>query len=109
MAGRGAEGPGADRAGRGRADRPAGSQGNGQTILVVDDEPAVLAAAARVLRSNGYATLEAATYEQAITLAETRPFQLLLTDSVMPCMSGAALADRITGLRPGLPVLYMTG
>jgi len=83
--------------------------GKGQTILVVDDEPAVLAAAARILRSNGYATLEAASYEQAIALAQTRQFQLLLTDSIMPRMSGAALADRITGLRPGLPVLYMTG
>jgi PAS domain S-box-containing protein len=85
--------------------------GNGQTILVVDDEPAVLAAAARILRENGYATLEAGTYEQAITLAETHQLQLrlLLTDSVMPRMSGDALADRISGLRPGLPVLYMTG
>ena len=83
--------------------------GNGQMILVVDDEPAVLAAAARILRDHGYATLEAASYEQAITLAESRELQLLLTDSVMPRMSGAALADRITGLRPGVPVLYMTG
>ena len=83
--------------------------GHGQTILVVDDEPAVLAAAARILRANGYATLEAGSYEQAITLAETYQLQLLLTDSVMPRMSGDALADRVTGLRPGLPVLYMTG
>src|SRR5580693_510705 len=87
------------------------ASGHGQTILVVDDEPAVLAAAARILRANGYATLEAGSYEQAITLAETYQvqLQLLLTDSVMPRMSGDALADRVTGLRPGLPVLYMTG
>ena len=83
--------------------------GTGETILVVDDEPAVLAVAARILRVGGYTTLEATTYEQAIALAETRQFQLLLTDSVMPRMSGVALADRITGLKPGLPVLYMTG
>ncbi|MGH3205560.1 MAG: hybrid sensor histidine kinase/response regulator [Streptosporangiaceae bacterium] len=83
--------------------------GNGQTILVVDDEPAVLAAAARILRDNGYATLEAGSYELALALAETHQLQLLLTDSVMPRMSGDALADRVTGLRPGLPVLYMTG
>jgi PAS domain S-box-containing protein len=85
--------------------------GSGQTILVVDDEPAVLAAAARILRANGYATLEAGSYEAALTLAETHQLrlQLLLTDSVMPRMSGDALADRVTGLRPGLPVLYMTG
>jgi signal transduction histidine kinase len=83
--------------------------GNGQTILVVDDEPAVLAAAARILRDHGYATLEAGSYKQAISLAETSELQLLLTDSVMPRVSGATLADRITGLRPGVPVLYMTG
>jgi two-component system, cell cycle sensor histidine kinase and response regulator CckA len=87
--------------------------GNGQTILVVDDEPAVLAAAVRILRDGGYATLEAASYVQALTLAQTRHLQLqlhlLLTGSIMPRMSGDALADRVTGLRPGLPVLYMTG
>jgi PAS domain S-box-containing protein len=94
------------------ADRAAPqAAGHGQMILVVDDEPAVLAAAARILRANGYATLEADNYEQAITLAEIHQLRLklLLTDSVMPRMSGDALADRVTGLRPGLPVLYMTG
>jgi two-component system cell cycle sensor histidine kinase/response regulator CckA len=85
------------------------SAGDGQTILVVDDEPAVLAAAARVLRQNGYATLEAAGYDQAVALAASHQVQLLLTDSVMPRMSGVALAERITELKPGIPVLYMTG
>jgi PAS domain S-box-containing protein len=83
--------------------------GGGQTILVVDDEPAVLAATSRILRQNGYATLEAGSYEQAIALAAAHQFQLLLTDSVMPHMSGATLADRISELRPGLPVVYMSG
>ena len=87
----------------------AGPAGDGQTILVVDDEPAVLAATARILRQNGYATLEAATYGQALELAASGQFQLLLTDSVMPRMSGATLAERITELKPGLPVVYMTG
>jgi CheY-like chemotaxis protein len=86
-----------------------GTRGNGQTILVVDDEPALLAATSRILRQNGYTTLEAATYNQALTLAAAHQFQLLLTDSVMPHMSGATLADRITELKPGLRVLYMTG
>jgi PAS domain S-box-containing protein len=85
------------------------SAGNGQTILVVDDEPAVLAATARILRKNGYATLEAADYDQALTLAASHQPHLLLTDSVMPRMSGVALADRVTELRPGIAVLYMTG
>ena len=88
------------------ADRPTG---DGQTILVVDDEPAVLAAAARILSQNGYATLEAVSYGQALELAASRQFQLLLTDSIMPHMSGASLADRIIELKPGIPVVYMTG
>jgi DNA-binding NtrC family response regulator len=86
-----------------------GTGGNGQTILVVDDEPVVLAATSRILRQNGYATLEAASYDQALTLAASHQVQLLLTDSVMPRMSGPAVADRITELKPGLPVVYMTG
>ena len=97
-------GPATVRQGTAPADR-----GSEQTILVVDDEPAVLSVAARILRENGYATLEAANYDQALALAATSEFQLLLTDSVMPHTSGAALAQRITQLRPGLPVLYMSG
>ena len=85
------------------------ARGSEQTILVVDDEPAVLSVAARILRENGYSVLEAANYDQALALAASREFQLLLTDSVMPHTSGATLAQRITQLRPGLPVLYMSG
>lgn len=84
-------------------------QGNGETILVVDDDPAVLEVASRILRRNGYITLDAATYEQALTLAGDHEFQLLLTDSVMPNMSGSALAGRIAELRPGLAIMYMSG
>jgi two-component system cell cycle sensor histidine kinase/response regulator CckA len=84
-------------------------QGNGETILIVDDEPSVLEVAARILRGDGYAVLEAGTYEQALSLAASRDFQLLLTDSVMPGMSGISLAERLGELRPGLPVLYMSG
>jgi two-component system cell cycle sensor histidine kinase/response regulator CckA len=79
------------------------------TILVVDDEPAVLAVTSRILRRKGYATLEAGTYEKALSLASSQDFQLLLTDSVMPGMSGATLAERVTELRPGVPVLHMSG
>jgi two-component system cell cycle sensor histidine kinase/response regulator CckA len=86
-----------------------GSRGNGQAILIVDDEPQVLEVAARILRGNGYVTAEASTYEEALSLAASRDFQLLLTDSVMPRMSGRALADHVAELRPGLPVLYMSG
>jgi two-component system, cell cycle sensor histidine kinase and response regulator CckA len=79
------------------------------TILVVDDEPPVLAAASRILRRQGYATLEAGTCGEALALASSRDVQLLLTDSVMPGMSGPTLAERITELRPGISVLHMSG
>jgi len=84
-------------------------RGHGETILVVEDEPAVLEVTSQILRHNGYATLEAGTFEEALSLAASRDFQLLLTDSVMPRMSGATLAERLVELRPGLPVLYMSG
>ncbi len=83
--------------------------GRGETILVVDDEPAVLDVTARILQQNGYSTLQAATYEQALSLAAAHDLHLLLTDSVMPRMSGQTLAERITETRPGLPVVYMSG
>ena len=83
--------------------------GHGGTILIVDDEPAMLEVASRILRKDGYATLEAGTCEEALALASSADFQLLLTDSVMPGMSGPTLADRIAELRPGLPVLHMSG
>jgi PAS domain S-box-containing protein len=85
------------------------ARGTGQTILVVDDEPPVLKLTSRILRQNGYATLEAGTFEEALSLASAQDLQLLLTDSVMPRMSGPTLAERIGRLRPGLAVLYMSG
>jgi PAS domain S-box-containing protein len=85
------------------------SQGNGETILVVDDETPVLQLTSRILRQNGYVTLEAVTSEEALSLASSHELQLLLTDSVMPHMSGQTLAERIIELRPGLPVLFMSG
>ena len=80
-----------------------------QTILVADDEPAVLQATTRILQYGGYATLEAATAYEALTLLISHDVQLLLTDSLMPGMSGIALAENVAHLRPGLPVLHMSG
>jgi two-component system, cell cycle sensor histidine kinase and response regulator CckA len=84
-------------------------RGNGETVLVVDDEPPVLEVAARILRQNGYATLEAASFEEALSLAASHDFQLLLTDSVMSHMSGEVLAECVAHLKPGLRILYMSG
>jgi PAS domain S-box-containing protein len=93
----------------GTPDAAPGNRPHQATILVVDDEPAVLEVTGRILRKNGFTTLEAGTYEQALSLASSRDFQLLLTDTVMPGMSGATLAERITEMKPGMPVLHMSG
>jgi two-component system, cell cycle sensor histidine kinase and response regulator CckA len=89
--------------------RPAAGAGATQTILVADDEPAVLQATTRILEYGGYATVEATTAYEALTLLISHDVQLLLTDSLMPGMSGIALAENVAHLRPGLPVLHMSG
>jgi signal transduction histidine kinase/ActR/RegA family two-component response regulator len=83
----------------------------GETVLVVEDQPALRAIVARALRSGGYQVLEAATPTQALELASQseRTIQLLLTDVVMPVMSGPRLALRLLATRPDLHVLYMSG
>jgi PAS domain S-box-containing protein len=88
---------------------PRVTRGHGETILVVDDEPGVLEATVRILRHHGYTTLDAATGEQALSLAATHGIQLLLTDSILPRIPGAALAERIASMRPGLAIVYMSG
>jgi CheY-like chemotaxis protein len=80
-----------------------------ETILIVDDEPSVLAVTSRILRQHGYPTMEAGTGDEALILAATRDFQRLLTDSVMPGMNGPTLAERVAALRPGLPIIRMSG
>jgi PAS domain S-box-containing protein len=84
--------------------------GDGErTILVVDDEPQVLALTARILRQDGYLALEAGTCEEALSLAASHDPHLLVTDWVMPGISGPALAGRVRELKPGIPVLFMSG
>ena len=83
--------------------------GKGETILVVEDEPAVLELTSRILRQSGYTVLEASNFEDALSLARLNDFQLLLTDSVMPHMSGRMLAQQIDTMRPGRAILFMSG
>ncbi len=91
----------------GWTDQPPGSE----TILVVEDEDAVRYLACRVLRGSGYRVLEAGDPAAALRLLrdEGQPIDLLLTDIVMPGMSGPALAERLVADRPDLKVLYITG
>jgi two-component system cell cycle sensor histidine kinase/response regulator CckA len=86
------------------------AQGRG-TVLLVEDEPALLKLCARALRSAGYTVLEAASGEGALALLSTREVDLaaLVVDIVMPGINGIELARRLRAGRPGLRVLYMSG
>ena len=80
-------------------------------VLVVEDEPAVRALIGRVLVKKGYAVIEAANGREALQLAgdATRPVDLLISDIVMPEMDGPELARRLADVRPGIPVLLISG
>ncbi len=82
-----------------------------QTILVVEDQAEVRALAALILRDNGYSVVEAADAESALRVIEERvdPIHLVLTDIVMPGISGVELGQRVGQLRPGLKTIYMSG
>jgi|SRR5579885_2042090 len=82
-----------------------------ETILLTEDEPAVLALARHVLEMHGYTVLEASNPEKAIRIAEAHKgtIHLLVTDVVMPALSGRQLVERLAALRPGMKVLYLSG
>ena len=81
------------------------------TILVVEDEEEVRALARDVLEMNGFQVLEALDVADATRLAQTHPgtIDLLITDVVMPRLSGPELAGRLRAHRPALRVLCMSG
>jgi PAS domain S-box-containing protein len=93
-----------------RAPRPQRASGR-ETVLLVEDEPAVRQLAKRFLASSGYQVLVAENGGEALLTCENHQgtIDLLLTDVVMPQMSGRALWDRLVKLRPGLRVLFMSG
>jgi PAS domain S-box-containing protein len=82
-----------------------------ETVLLVEDDPAVRRIARLALESQGYTVLEAGGGPAALALpdGELAGVHLLLTDVVMPEMGGRQLADRLRAKRPGLKVLYMSG
>ncbi len=82
-----------------------------ETILVVEDEPAGLELIAEILRGEGYTVLPAASGEEALEVAARTsvPIHLLLTDVVLPHLSGPHLADRVRALQPQIKVVFMSG
>ena len=82
-----------------------------ETVLVVEDQPEVRRLTLAVLRNHGYRLLEAANGSQALSLCEQypEPIHLLITDVVMPGMTGRELAMRLVALRPSLKTLYTSG
>ena len=81
------------------------------TILLVEDEPSLRKLTQRTLEEAGHTVLAAGDAAQALDVAKQAEssIDLLLTDVVMPGMSGRALAEELTSLRPEIKVLYMSG
>jgi len=84
-------------------------QGNGERVLLVEDNDSVRRAFERLLLRIGYAVTAAASAEEADRLPASEPFTLLLTDMVLPGMSGAGLATRLRARWPSLKVVFMSG
>jgi two-component system, cell cycle sensor histidine kinase and response regulator CckA len=87
---------------------PGGRRGS---VMLVEDEGSVRVPVAEVLRKAGYTVLDAESGPMALQMAELEdgPIDLLVTDVVMPGMSGKELADRLAIRRPGLKVLFVSG
>jgi len=91
----------------GSAELPRGSE----VVMLVEDEKGVRELARQYLEMSGYTVLEAEDGHTALELSAMHlgPIDLLLTDVVMPGISGRELAERITRSRPGIKILYMSG
>jgi CheY-like chemotaxis protein len=80
-------------------------------VLVVEDEPSLLEMARDILQEAGYLVLEAESGKQALQVAEAHPgaVDVLLTDVMMPGMTGGQLAEQLRARRPGIGVVFMSG
>lgn len=85
-------------------------QGN-ETVLIVEDEPAILKLGSTILQRQGYTVLTAATPIEAMQVVSDHKdeIQLLITDVVMPEMNGKDLVERLRTRKPDLKCLYMSG
>jgi PAS domain S-box-containing protein len=104
--------PAAPASGQKASHAPAPEPGNGETVLVVEDEKSVRDLACAALQKRGYEVFKASNGPEAVELWEhcPKPISLLLTDMVMPCgMSGNELAKILLARNPKLKVLYTSG
>jgi CheY-like chemotaxis protein len=94
-----------------RRRRRAPRAGEGQTLLVVEDDEAVRDLVSMMVRRNGYHAIAVDSPERALEVfAESeQPIDMLLSDMVMPGMSGIELAEAVRSRRPSLPVLPISG
>jgi PAS domain S-box-containing protein len=83
---------------------------HGATVLVVEDEPAIRSLARRSLEAAGLTVVEAENGRHALEVVSAggEPPQLVLTDVIMPGLSGRELGEAVAAARPGLPVLFMS-
>lgn len=86
-------------------------QGDGETILVLDDQPEVLCLIVRLVERMGYRAIGLETGAEILKYAAdpALPVHALLTDVMLPVLSGPAVAHHFRSLRPGLPVIFMSG
>jgi CheY-like chemotaxis protein len=91
--------------------RQAGHVKGTETVLVVEDQDAVRDFVTHTLRQCGYRVIESANGEEALRAAAslTEPLDLLVTDMVMPQMSGLIVAERLRRRRPSIRVLFISG
>ena len=90
---------------------PARAEAGSETLLVVEDEHGVRQLLTQILNRRGYRVLEAANGEEALELFERchAEISLVLTDMVMPQMTGRELGERLLRIRPEIKIVYMSG
>jgi signal transduction histidine kinase len=90
--------------------RPDGAESRSLRVLVVDDDPLVLASTAAMIEGLGHSAIEAASGAQALELVNSgRDIDIVISDYAMPGLTGGKLAAQISELRPGLPVIIASG
>lgn len=88
-----------------------GPRGNGEHVLVVDDEPAIVAVLKMILENSGYRVTGHTASPRALETFKDDPgsFDMVITDHVMPELTGIRLTEEIHRLRPSVPVILCSG